>query len=675
MGWLSAIGAGVGGMGQAAADYRKETLDRWQQSRDSLAKLIAQQHDDTFDDPERKKSLRDLHGKLLTLRPGMDPSKLYQTSMEHLTIHPAAEALMKKHEPQPPPKAPPGPAQPGSVPGVQVQPGTFPGSTGIDQVYGGMPGGLPSSGAAAQPATSPTQGGGSSPGAAFRPVPPVTSADNTQAPPAQGSEPNAIQPVQPQVAQSSGGGGGGGMDIPGFPHPRNTFDMLHEIKGHFGNTLSKTEREFLQPAMQSDISHNATLQQQESVMQANVAIKRYGLAQAEQMGIFKGMDPKMVAMIKAQALIPGLTMPPGMMNAMYGAPIRQHVDATNMSPEDKEANGLKPDAVGKFTILLDRITRLPIKVDQGWAGVQTTINAAGERGVQTTNDALQKGLQAPGGGPSLTPSQSNQRVITNPDGTTAFQSPAGAKTGQAATPTGGVNPAMQPTTTSNTQTQIKDINGQLVPVQVHSSTTRTRGGARGTAPTTAAPATPAPRPTGGPSVQVGESLGDPHGTWKMKQENQLTPDAQKLMTVSTPTLELIQRLKSSIQLYVKAHPEAKNQPAAMILPRIAYALGYNNEGALMSQLELSGISQAGAVLKNAGIRSNSQILNRALIHTPNAWKDSPSLMLDKIGQIEQNIKDIQRAAKTYQQKYPGLNAVPGGGNDDAVNQLRQKYDY
>lgn len=173
------------------------------------------------------------------------------------------------------------------------------------------------------------------------------------------------------------------------------------------------------------------------------------------------------------------------------------------------------------------------------------------------------------------------------------------------------------------------------------------------------PQGPKPKGTPGDGTKVFKDVKSESG-YKRDIENPLTPAAQNVVMQTTPVLSQIQRIKTELEKY-----KDSSAPGTTILPRIAYAMGFGNDtSGFLSELEMNRILSGARILKGAS--RSASVLDKAMIHTPNAWKDSGKLMYDKISRIEQNLNDIVKAAKDEGQKYPGMKkpialTPPGGG--------------
>lgn len=126
--------------------------------------------------------------------------------------------------------------------------------------------------------------------------------------------------------------------------------------------------------------------------------------------------------------------------------------------------------------------------------------------------------------------------------------------------------------------------------------------------------------------------------------------AQRQIGETMPVFDQISALKSKIEsLGLKDNDTA----GYLFLPRLAYAAGFGGEQGKMSQeissLELSKVIGAARVLK--GSSRALPALDKAMIHLPYAWKDSPKKMYQQLENIETNLKNLNQEALAYGQKY------------------------
>lgn len=164
---------------------------------------------------------------------------------------------------------------------------------------------------------------------------------------------------------------------------------------------------------------------------------------------------------------------------------------------------------------------------------------------------------------------------------------------------------------------------------------------------------PAPPTRSGRAPAGFKPLGPSAAQFKREQENPLTPPAQKILMESSPVLDRVTRLKAALEPF-----KDDDTPATTLLPTLAYRLGYSgDQGAMLSDLNMAGLSGAAQLLKGVGSRSY-KLIEAAQVHTPESWTNSKKLMYDKLSMMERNIKDMQAAAKEFGQKYPGLKGPP-----------------
>lgn len=105
-----------------------------------------------------------------------------------------------------------------------------------------------------------------------------------------------------------------------------------------------------------------------------------------------------------------------------------------------------------------------------------------------------------------------------------------------------------------------------------------------------------------------------------------------------------------------------NQAGYLALDRLGYSMGFaspNGElGSEISNIELQRVVNAATILK--GSSRAYAALSAAMIHTPNAFTDSPKLMYQKLQTIQSNLKDMQHDAIQYGQKNQHSSEMPGG---------------
>ncbi len=133
--------------------------------------------------------------------------------------------------------------------------------------------------------------------------------------------------------------------------------------------------------------------------------------------------------------------------------------------------------------------------------------------------------------------------------------------------------------------------------------------------------------------------------------------AQQTVVQTQDRLQQVQRLKQKIE---DLKLQDNNQPGFLATSRLGYAMGMtSDEGSLaaeISNIELQRVVNAATILK--GSSRAYAALSQAMVHTPNAWVDSPKLMYQKLGTIESNLNDMQRDAIQYGQKNERSNEMP-----------------
>ena len=113
------------------------------------------------------------------------------------------------------------------------------------------------------------------------------------------------------------------------------------------------------------------------------------------------------------------------------------------------------------------------------------------------------------------------------------------------------------------------------------------------------------------------------------------------------------RLSQVNALMAKLEPlKDNNQAGYLASDRLGYSMGFGGENgelaAEISNIELQRVVNASTILK--GSSRAWAALSAAMIHTPNAWVDSPKLMYQKLQTIQSNLQDMQNDAVRYGQK-------------------------
>jgi hypothetical protein len=122
------------------------------------------------------------------------------------------------------------------------------------------------------------------------------------------------------------------------------------------------------------------------------------------------------------------------------------------------------------------------------------------------------------------------------------------------------------------------------------------------------------------------------------------------------------RLSQVDELMKKLEPlKDNNQAGYLAMDRLGYAMGMGGENgklaAEISNIELQRVVNAAQILK--GSSRSWGALQAAMIHTPDAWKDSPQLMYQKLQTIQKNLQDMQTDAIQYGQKGQRSGEMPG----------------
>lgn len=231
-----------------------------------------------------------------------------------------------------------------------------------------------------------------------------------------------------------------------------------------------------------------------------------------------------------------------------------------------------------------------------------------------------------------------------------------SRTGQMANSVGMAPPTGTWTRTSTGQKEQiiemedPDNPGQLIKAKVVLGSTTTSV----PKPTAAPSGTPTrvglPAPPSSPAAPI--PMGKAPSQVRRGQENPLTAGAQNIIIQSKPTAELVRQA----QQYIKLQGWDKDPtPMTTFLPRLSYAMGFGtDQGAFLGALNMDQIISAGSVLRTSGGVRAVQSLNMAMVHTPDAWKDSGKLMYDKLGAIADRLDIIQKVAREEGQRYPGL---------------------
>jgi hypothetical protein len=131
--------------------------------------------------------------------------------------------------------------------------------------------------------------------------------------------------------------------------------------------------------------------------------------------------------------------------------------------------------------------------------------------------------------------------------------------------------------------------------------------------------------------------------------------AQKSIATANPVLDQVNGLLKDLEPL-----KDNNQAGYLAADRLGYAMGFGSKNgqlaADVSNIELQRVIGASRVL--AGSSRAFAALQAAMVHTPNAWKDSPQLMYQKLQTIKSNIEGTIRDAELYGQKNQHATEMP-----------------
>ena len=448
----------------------------------------------------------------------------------------------------------------------------------------------------------------------------------------------AIQPMPQQVAVPSQAGG------QGFGGAPTTFDQLRRVPGQLGN---------ISPYQQGQRAAAFALPSQE----VGMAVRRSLIDEAHAMGL---TDPVQISdYVGGRAVQYNPAFTKVVENAMEKANIKDRIAAMQ-----------KADSAGPGKTIWDQLSaRQKAEVQSGQKNISPELKpqnlpgrVTGEKvlsGDPNARDAFGNPIDAkgqymvrsmPDGTREFVPEVAMTREVLVPDknSTTGLAKSLVDRTGVEVGRVMNVAPPpgyVPHVTIRNGIQMVQQPDGSIAPVPV-SSTTISQPAIGGAGlpppPTMTAPGTaPVPKLSAPPPARVGRP-GEQVGA-KFAPEA-LTPAAQRVLYETEPVHDMINRIKTELEPH-----KNDNTPAANLLPRIAYALGYGtDQGAFLSALELTRITGGARLIRGSSRAAN--VLEKAMIHTPNAWKDSSKLMYDKLSTIEKNLTDIEQAARTYGRK-------------------------
>jgi len=462
-GILSAI-SGFGGAALAHGEHIRGILEK---RRGELSDIIGNAATSETD-PQTRAALLQHQADLLAGKPiGKITQNFSSTMQKRLTdmqaLHEGHQAIaqMIGSAPEPPPE-PAGPAAPGQTPG----------RVGTQPSGGGASFGAASAPPAAQPTSSPLQPSGpiqAPPESSL--VPGLVGVHQADLQPP--AAPQAIPPVSvtPPVAP--------------FDPRAMRAKILSDAQAEYASS-APAMRPFVIEKTKELLGQLQPFEQQ--------AMREHELAAFKATPGFAALPPFVQSAYEAQAHMFAPVSVPGMAGAMFGAPHTLHLDATEMSPEDKSSYGIPPAATGKWSVDIDRMTKAPIRAVQGWAGTTTTTDTTGNRATVSTNAQLGSGAV-----PNVSPG-SNRVVNEGVDssghirlGRVGDVLQGIEDKGTSTIPSAGVSPSTLGTTT--TQSSVTSPSG------VHTATTTRQRIAPPGAPASGG-VTPVPRGPGVPSTQT-----------------------------------------------------------------------------------------------------------------------------------------------------------------------------
>lgn len=143
----------------------------------------------------------------------------------------------------------------------------------------------------------------------------------------------------------------------------------------------------------------------------------------------------------------------------------------------------------------------------------------------------------------------------------------------------------------------------------------------------------------------------------------LTPSAQKTLEESTPVHEQIRSLLQQFEPL-----KGDNTPLKYFMQRLEYSAGRHTPIAgaadTIAQLELNRVVGAARVMK--GSSRAVGMLQKAMIHLPDVWIDSPEMIYSKLRNLDEALSQIENSAIVYGKK-GGIAAEQS--TDDLINSL------
>lgn len=309
---------------------------------------------------------------------------------------------------------------------------------------------------------------------------------------------------------------------------------------------------------------------------------------------------------------------------------KETVNASNMSPLQKQQYGLPAEAKGNWSVFMN-------------------------------------GMGQPGASEPLPMIENNTMVDVPGGGKGKFDKNQSEKGVQAVAGTLGKG---DPTIKSSETQQTVNIDGKVVQVPKITKSESHTGfgvanppGASGSAGASnaAAPVTTPP----GPHV-----LGDTEAERKRKVENPITPAGQGILQQLDTTEATIRKAQKFLE-----GKKNDNTPIGKGLQKVLYDLGLSSSGSqYLNTIAIGDLQSAGALMKPTGSRA-IQVLQKALVHTPREW-DSHKLAYEKITNILENIANARKAVHDEMTKNPGMTggaSESGGGSGATADDYLAKH--
>ncbi len=481
------------------------------------------------------------------------------------------------------------------------------------------------------------------------------------APPPPGLTPTGSPPAAPippplAAASASGGQGFSGTTVPGpvaQPAPMTPPPAPVGLPPMPGAPVAD-------PALAAQIAHNRF--QMPAMNLADIAARKGQAAAAAALPLaqqHEAMGQARVDALRKSESYRGLTDRQKMTAesaAYFGHPLaltpEPHFSIPNivLSQEgDIDENGkpVEPGTPGKKSFINGQEVFFPTSEN---LAMRTVTGPDGKKRTVFVNRRTQETSQ---GGDELTSSPNLRMIkVNNADGTVSVAgvNPVSGKMESEDPKLNGLNPAMFATQATNFRAEPQP-DGTIAFIPVTTSIQKIAPGMPPPPGMTQPPSgVAAPARPRGPATGVGAPItaGETASARRMRLENPYTPNGAKVMTELEPRMQMVGRLLKQLEPY-----KNKDIPMTSALDSLAYKMGYAGDtGGFLSQLNLGSIAQAGSLIK--GVSRSQQVLGQAMVHTPDAWKDSGKMMYQKLSEIYRNMQDMKSAVDKYEKKYPGM---------------------